>query len=206
MPCLGQSSQEHRASSHSSGVSHVQTSLLTYFRGMQNDAEKQRCVDMAAAEIQSILQGQRVQKGGPYQPASQRAFNAVGPPQQVLAPCQHLHSSPLMNRAGCDLHVFPALVEKCHDSRVLPALVPPHPLSCPHSESWDHHSQVLMLFCADSGVQHAAASAGGAAVWGGASRRRPRAVSRAVWAAGCATWHASWPASWCAKRLTLGQA
>ncbi|CAL8471825.1 g11367 [Coccomyxa elongata] len=49
----------------------------------ENDAEKQRCVDMAAAEIQGILQGQRVQKGGPYQPASQRAFNAVGPPQQA---------------------------------------------------------------------------------------------------------------------------
>ena len=75
-------------------------SLLNGSWGMQNDAEKQRCVDMAAAEIQSILQGQRVQKGGPYQPASQRAFIAVGPPQQV----QHhtcIVSSPLMRRVFC---------------------------------------------------------------------------------------------------------
>lgn len=68
---------------------------------MQNDVEKQRCVDMAAAEIQGILQGQRVQKGGPYQPASQRAFNAVGPPQQV----QHLTNIfpiPSDKEGGCD--------------------------------------------------------------------------------------------------------
>ncbi|EIE23783.1 hypothetical protein COCSUDRAFT_63305 [Coccomyxa subellipsoidea C-169] len=50
----------------------------------EDDAEKQRCVDAAAAEIQAMLQGQRVMKGGPYQPASQRpSFNAVGPPQQA---------------------------------------------------------------------------------------------------------------------------
>lgn len=40
-------------------------------------------MDAAAAEVQAMLQGQRVNKGAAYQPASQRAFNAVGPPQQV---------------------------------------------------------------------------------------------------------------------------
>lgn len=42
-----------------------------------------RCVDAAAAEVQAILQGQRLPKGPIYQPPSQRGYNAVGPSPQV---------------------------------------------------------------------------------------------------------------------------
>ncbi len=49
----------------------------------QGEVEMKRCVDAAAAEVQAILQGQRLPKGGVYQPPSQRGYNAVGPSAQV---------------------------------------------------------------------------------------------------------------------------
>jgi hypothetical protein len=49
----------------------------------QGEEEMKRCCDAAAAEVQAILQGQRIPKGGVYQPPSQRPYNAVGPPAQV---------------------------------------------------------------------------------------------------------------------------
>jgi len=69
-----------------------QTVLTSVELLLQDDAEKQRCVDAAAAEVQSILQGQRTNKGPVYQPPSQRSFNAVGPPPQVR--CRTLSALP----------------------------------------------------------------------------------------------------------------
>ena len=50
---------------------------------MQDDAEKRRTCDAAAAEVQGIMQGRMPPHGGPYAPPPRAAFNAVGPPQQV---------------------------------------------------------------------------------------------------------------------------
>ena len=50
---------------------------------MQDDAEKRRTCDAAAAEVQGILQGRALPRGGPYVPPPRAAFNAVGPPSQV---------------------------------------------------------------------------------------------------------------------------
>ena len=49
----------------------------------QDDAEKWRTCEMAAAEVQATLQGQRLPRGGMYVPPPKAAYNAMGPPMQV---------------------------------------------------------------------------------------------------------------------------